>query len=159
MPPISPPLVTSIRASSFAAQRHTPIGSICSLAAHPKQCGASNPQNDPSYYSPPGIFDVVSDDDIASPNRREINRADPHPKVYGQKPNLQQRNNALRPRDRDGILPIGAIRGKDQPAPSGHAGFQQKKQSLEDGDIEVMRGPAGNQRNVPRSYQHSGSYF
>lgn len=34
--------------------------------------GDRNPQNDPNFYSPPGIFDVVSDDDIASPNRREI---------------------------------------------------------------------------------------
>lgn len=50
--------------------------------------GASNPQNDPSYSSPPGIFDVVSDDDIASPNRREINRVDPYTKMYGHKPNL-----------------------------------------------------------------------
>ena len=58
---------------------------------------------------------VVSDDDMVSPNRKEISH---NPNIMNQRTQkpatLQQRNNAQPKFPKSTVLPIGAIKGKDE---------------------------------------------
>lgn len=62
------------------------------------------------YFSP-GNFDNSSDE-VMSPNRLDIAKMGKASNSFMQKPNLQERNYALKKKNEE-ILPIGAIRGKD----------------------------------------------